>query len=129
MVLSSTWSQGQTVVEPRCVVLAVPGKFNDVIFWGQTNLYGVKIVVGGQHTTKPLKYPDADALGMQMWLLQPDGTSIPQLAKPATGWSGRWDYVDTSLIFTFTRSSTNKVAGIVVRYRGKLYCKEIDTGK
>src|SRR2546423_193152 len=101
LILCSTGSRGQSVVEPGDIGLAVPGLFGNVVFWGQTNhIYGVKVVLGGRMITETCKQPDADARGMQVWLLQPDGTSIPPLDKPATVSSGRFGMVHDAMIFT-----------------------------
>ena len=124
--------RGQDLVNlgPQDIGLAVPRLFGEVDFWGQTNgIYGVKVVLGGRMSAARWKQPDADARGMQVWLLQPDGTSILPLDKPAAVSSGWLGIVHDALIFTFTRASTNRVAGIVLRYRGKLYCKEIQTAE
>ena len=122
-------SRGQYVVKPRNIALSVPGKFSEVSFWGQTNLYGVKIVLGSRTNDKPKKRPDADELATQMWLLQANGTAIPQIDKPAVIFMGSLGSVDTCLCFSFVRSPTTKPIGLVVSYRGKLYCKEIEEQK
>jgi hypothetical protein len=62
-----------------------------------------------------------------VWLLQADGTAIPQSAEPGICWVGSFGHVNDQMIFTFTRVQTNQVTGIVLRYLGKLYCKEIDS--
>src|SRR5690348_7835856 len=111
LILSSAGSGGQTLVDvkPRDIGLAVPGLFGEVDFWGQTNhVYGVKVVLGGRMATEARRQPDADARGMQVWLLQPDGTSIPPLDEPAAGSSGRFRMVQDAMIFTFRRASTSR---------------------
>ena len=122
-------SRGQYVIKPRNIALSVPGKFSEVAFWGQTNLYGVKITLGSRPHDKPEKQPDADELAMQMWLLQANGTTIPQLDKPAVARMGSLGSVDTCLCFSFVRSPTSKPVGVVVSYRGELYCKQIEEQK
>src|SRR5690349_3452875 len=104
LVLSSTGSGGQTLVDvkPRDTGLAVPGLFGEVDFWGQTNhIYGVKVALGGRMAAEAQRQPNADARGMQVWLLQPDGTSIPPLDGPAAVSSGRFGMVHDDMIFTF----------------------------
>ena len=121
-------SQAQ-VSKPQVVSLAVPGRFHEVIFYEQTNLYSVAIIWGGQKATEPDRQPDADIRNLQVWLLQPDGTCIPQNTEPGFVWMGKWGMVNDEMIFSFTRYPTNQVAGVVLRYRGKLYCKEIEAAK
>ena len=125
LVLISLRSTGQEEIKPRTIEIKVSDRFSDVTFWGQTNLYGVKFILGTQKNNKPLQKPDPDALGMQVWLLQPDGTAIPQLAEPGIYWTGRFDSIDCCMSFTFTRFPTNTAIGVVVRYRNQLYTKEI----
>jgi hypothetical protein len=130
LVLCSMAGRGQDLVNlgPSDIGLAVPGLFGEVDFWEQTNgIYGVKVVLGGRTITEASKQPDSHACGIQAWLLQPDGASIPPLDKPATVSSGSFGMVHEATIFIFTRASTNRVEGIVLRYRDKLYCKEIET--
>lgn len=69
--------------------------------------------------------PDVSSLGLQVWLLQPDGTTFPQFRKPSlTGiaFAGRESY---SMLYTFTRLPSIELAGIIVQVKGKLYCREI----
>ena len=116
----------ENAIKPREIEFAVP-QFNEVIFSAQTNLYEVNIVWGIQDSAKPLKEPDADVSNIRVWLLQPNGTCIPQNVPPGFCWTGHMGtMLDDNMNFSFTRVATNKVVGIVLRYRGKLYCKEIE---
>jgi hypothetical protein len=74
----------------------------------------------GKHTR-----PKVDELHRQVWLLQADGTSIPQSRKPMIVGVGNGGYEEDRLSFTFKRKSTNVVAGIVVNVNGRLFCEHL----
>ncbi|HTB84706.1 MAG TPA: hypothetical protein VK742_13705 [Candidatus Sulfotelmatobacter sp.] len=118
---------GAEILKPRSIELAIPSF--DVVFWGQTNLYGVRIVWDGQRDNEPIKQPDSSIRNIQVWLLQSDGTCISQIEKPGFCWVGNLGYVHDEMIFAYSRAPTNEVVGMVLRYRGKLYCKDIEPAK
>jgi hypothetical protein len=101
-------------------------------FIEQTNLYSITITWNQElahQPARPAPEPDADIRHMQVWLLQADGTCLPQMMGPGFVYSGIYGVIDDDIVYAFNRNPTNEVVGVVLRYRGKLFCSEIKSAK
>jgi hypothetical protein len=109
----------------RMGTIQIPGLNELVALTEQPTQYTVQVIVASYRDHEGLIYPKVDELHRQVWLLRPDGTTIPQSQKPEVLGTGSGGYADIHLIFIFRKKSPNEVAGIVVSVNGKLYCREL----
>jgi hypothetical protein len=131
----------------QTTVIKIPGLTNIVVFTEQPTQFTVQMYVDDYPEEIPVrdflhghekqlaadlaavrekhKPPKVNELHRQVWLLQADGTAIPQWGKPQVlgGANAGWGY--DSLNFVFPRKPTNVAVGIVVSVNGKLYCQEL----
>ena len=89
----------------------------------QSEQFTVQMAVATYRNDEKYTVPKANELHRQVWLLRPDGTSIPQSRKPVVVGYGNGGSMTLNLMFTFPRKLTNEVAGIVASVNGKLFCQ------
>jgi len=109
----------------RMGVIELPGLNAPLFFTEQSTQFTVQLSVASYRDDEKHTPPKVDELHRQVWLLQADGTSIPQSQKPMVVGVGNGGYENDRLIFTFERKPTNVVAGIVVSINGRLFCEQL----
>jgi hypothetical protein len=119
----------QTAEDVKHTVLNIDYGLGHVLMSEQPTIYAVQLPVGGGSSFKEYPAPDVAGMGLQVWLLRADGTTIPQRGKPAQIGIGNAGWDNLFMIYTFDRGVSNELAGIVVRAKGKLYCQEIGADK
>ena len=124
-----TTEVGHVAEEIRNIDLKMdmPGGFGSVLISELPTSYLVRLPVHNGIPVKEYSLPDLSGLGLQVWLLKTDGTSVPQRGKPrlAGMQNAGWDSFD--MIYAFDKVPSDELAGIVLRAKGKLYCQEIRT--
>jgi hypothetical protein len=105
--------------------IIIPELNAPVDFTEQPTQYTVQLSVGGFRDDEKYTVPKADELHRQVWLLRPDGTSIPQWHKPIVIGNGNGGFMNFYLVSTFQRKATDEVAGMVVSINGKLFCRKL----
>ena len=106
--------------------LDVPGGYGAVLFSEQPTIYVFEVPVGGGPSLEKRPVPDLESLGLQVWLLKADGTTIPRDSQPASITIGNAGGDTDCVIYTFTKLPAGKPVGVVLRVKGKLYCREIN---
>jgi hypothetical protein len=101
--------------------IKLPSLNEPILFTEQSTQFIVQLRVASYRYDEKHTHPKVDELHRQVWLLQADGTSIPQSQQPVVIGIGNGGWEEDRLIFTFQRKSTNDVAGIVVSVNGKLF--------
>jgi hypothetical protein len=101
--------------------------FGSVLMSEQPKLYTVQLPVGGGSSFEKHPYPDVSGWGLQVWLLKADGTAVPQQGKPSLVRIGNAGSDMDYMVFAFAEKpgSTDELAGVTVRVKGKFYCHEI----
>jgi hypothetical protein len=105
--------------------LQMPGNLGPVIMSEELQLDEVSLTVGGGSSFKPYPAPDVSGLGLQVWLLKKDGTSVPQLNKPYLIGIGNAGWDTDYMIYAFKKIPSSELAGIVVQVKGTLYSEAI----
>jgi hypothetical protein len=104
----------------------MPGGSGSVLMSEEPTLYLVQLRVGGGSSFEKRPPPDVSSLGLQVWLLKADGTTIHQHDKPTLIGIGNAGFDTDYMIYTFDNVPSNELAGIVLLVKGKLYCREIN---
>jgi len=115
----------RAAVDVKHIPLSIDYGLGHVLMSEQPTLYSVQLPIGGGSSFKKLTPPDATGFGLQVWLLKTDGTVIPQSGKPGQIEIGNAGWDNYYMFYTFDKGSSNELAGIVVRVKGKLYSQEI----
>ena len=108
--------------------ITMDGLNEPVSFTEQSEQFTVQMAVATYRNDEKHTFLKANELHRQVWLLRPDGTSIPQLREPVVVGAGGGGFMTLNLMFTFPKKLTNEVAGIVASVNGKLFCQELPSG-
>jgi len=93
----------------------------------QPTLYLVQIPIQGRSSFDKYSAPDVKSLGLQVWLLKRDGTTVHQQQKPTMIGIGNAGWDTDYMEYTFNKVPSDELAGIILQVKGKLYCSEITT--
>ena len=105
--------------------MEMPGGLGSVLMSDQPALYLVQVPVGGGSSFKKYSPPDVSSMGLQVWLLKADGTSVRQREKPSLMGIGNAGWDTDYMIYTFNKVPSNELGGIVLQVKGQLYCRKI----
>src|SRR5262245_20379937 len=62
--------------------MEMPGGLGPISMSEQSMIYVVQLTVGSGRSSENYSAPDVSSLGLQVWLLKADGTSVPPRDKP-----------------------------------------------
>ena len=96
----------------------------------QRNVTSLTLWVNGFPQSSPNEPDKLAGLDLQVWLLRNDGTAVAPIKKPSLergmeATFGDNGYTD-AMLYLFARIPLNKLAAVVIRAQGKLYCYQID---